>query len=144
MTVVFSNSWGLKDYDKQTSYIYNRVTYENVKRCRVKGRPSRVLHTMKYTVLYDSKVFQVCRTAFLSIHGVSEKHVRVAMSKGSSTGTVEGDKRGESTRRNKVSDDRRQLVRDHINTLPTVTSHHSRAKSPHRLFTTRVKHAQAL
>ncbi|GBM54193.1 hypothetical protein AVEN_11259-1 [Araneus ventricosus] len=75
----------------------------------------------------------MCRKAFYSMHGVSEKRVRTAISKTTSTGTVVSDQRGKKESGRKVQNDEKTKVKEHMS-LPTVPSHYSRAKSPHRKY----------
>lgn len=53
---------------------------------------------------------------------------------GNSTGTTDDDQRGKAPWPLNISAELRQSFRDYINILPEVTSHYSRAKSPHRLY----------
>lgn len=133
--VIFEKFWAMGDFNQQNAYIAKVVTSEDVKRCRIKDRPSRVLRRNKYTVIYDNNVHTVCPKAFFSIHGISEKRVRTALAKQTVTGTVSPDRRGTVTPAPmKISDERKKTVHDHINSFPKVSSHYSRAKSPHRKY----------
>ena len=74
--------------------------------------------------------------AFLNIHDLSRKRVAVQLNKmrASVTGTPPGDKRGKHAPVHKISEERVARVHEHIQSLPTTTSHYRRAKSPHRMF----------
>ncbi|GBO39380.1 hypothetical protein AVEN_63365-1 [Araneus ventricosus] len=63
-----------------------------------------------------------------------EKRVRTAINKTTSTGTVVSDQRGENESSRKVQDDKKTKVKDRIMSLPTVSSHYNRAKSPNRRY----------
>lgn len=133
--VIFDTFWALGDFNQQNAYLAKVVTAEDVKRCRIKDRPSRVLRRKQYTVIYDNVVHNVCPKAFYSIHGITEKRVRTAMGKQTVTGTVSPDRRGTvAPPPMKISAERKRTVHDHINSFPMVSSHYSRAKSPHRKY----------
>ena len=130
---IFDNFWNISNYDLQNNYISKLVTSIDVKRCRIKNRPSRIKRSINYTIIYNNTVHKVCRIAFYHIHGITEKRVRTVLDKQLPTGVTDIDNRGR-TSSNKISTERRQSVIEHINSIPKVTSHYSRAKSPHRKY----------
>lgn len=132
--VIFSNFWGLSDYNLQNSYLLSLLKWDNCKVSKIVNRPSRKLRTISYFVKVNGEAVSVCRSAFISIHGITEKRVRVVLSKESVSGTVDSDTRGKSTPKNKISGERKMLVKQHIENLATVSSHYSRAKSPFRKY----------
>lgn len=134
--IIFDNFYGMTSHDKQTQYLADFVTSREVKRSRVKGRPARTLRTFKYVVKKENKIIEVCRTAFLHIHAVSEKRVRNAVDKAmrSSTGIVTPDQRGRHVPGNKLEEEKVNTVKEHILSLKTVSSHYTRAKSPNRRY----------
>lgn len=133
---IFDAFYGLASHDKQTQYLADRVSSREVKRSRVKGRPPRVLRTLRYVIKKDDKETEVCRTAFLNIHAVSEKRVRNAVHKAKSTGTgvVTPDQRGKHVPAGKLDDAKIALVKEHIRSLKTVSSHYTGAHSPNRRY----------
>ncbi|XP_076035920.1 uncharacterized protein LOC143021926 isoform X2 [Oratosquilla oratoria] len=131
--VIFDKYWEMACHDRQTAYLANCVTSQEVKRSRVKGRPSKVSRTLRYTVKKDDKDLQVCRTAFLNIHAVSVKRVRNAVNKMMSSGTIE-DKRGKHVPGIKIATNKEELVREHILSLHTVTSQYIRAKNANHRY----------
>lgn len=131
---IFVNYWALADHSAQTSYINSRVRVENVAKSDV-GEASRRKNTHVYTVLAANTPINVCLTAFINIHGISEKRVRSALKKSTGTGsTVSGDQRGKHTPHNKTKHEVKELIEAHINQLPSNTSHYSRVKSVHRVY----------
>lgn len=110
--VIFTNYWALKSHDLQSHYIHNRVQVIDVKRGRVKGRESRRKASRVYTVLVNNVAVDVCKQAFLNIHGLSDKRVRNVLVKAaaSSTGTLTPDQRGRHVPSHKVSEEAEQLV----------------------------------
>ena len=77
----------------QNAYLSNLVSSHEVKRSVIKGRPSRTLRRIQYTVTCDATVhtLTVCRKAFLSMRGISEKRIRTVLDKQGNTGTVSKD-----------------------------------------------------
>lgn len=71
---------------------------------------------------------------FYSIYGIREKHVYTVLNKQNSIGVIEPDKHGHAVPSTKVIDERKQSVLDHIASMPKVSSHYSKAKSPHRKY----------
>lgn len=127
--MIFNDYWALASHDRQSDYLGNRVTSQDVKRSKVKGRQSRVLRTLRYTVKKGNKELEVCRTAFFSIHGVSEKRVRNAVDKMGPSGMAEKDKRGKHVPGVKIPANKEKLAREHILSLRSVSSHYTREKS---------------
>lgn len=132
--LIFNDYWAMGSHDRQSEYLANHVTSQDVKRSKVKDRPSRKFRRLCYTVKKGNKELEVCRTAFISIHGVSEKRVRNAMDKMGPSGMVEKDKRGKHVPGVKIPANKEKLAREHILSLRTVSSHYTRAKSPNRRY----------
>ena len=78
---IFDNFWKIEDFNKQNKYISELVGQNDIKRSRVQGRSSRVSRRMTYGIKFENETFDVCRTAFYSIHGISEKRVRTVLDK---------------------------------------------------------------
>ena len=98
------------------------------------NRPSRKLRTIHYSVLVNGEKKTICRKAFFSVHGITVKRVRSVLVKQSLTATTRLDCRGKDLPRNKISSERKALVKQHIESLATVSSHYSRTKSPFRKY----------
>ena len=113
INLVFDNYWKMASHDKQTAYLASRVSHE---------------------VMHDNETLTVCLQAFLSIHGLTDTRLRGAIKKKTSSGTLVPDQRGRHEPANKISEEIRELVREHIKSLKTVSSHYSRAKSPHKKY----------
>ena len=129
------NFWGLKEYDKQNSYISQHVRQIPIKRKYGRGvRQGR--SQFEYTVKYLNESFKVCAVAFRNIHAIGEKRIQLQMRKmrKSLTGTPPGDLRGKKQPPNKIIGPRNERVHEHIRSLPTTSSHYTRAKSPHRVY----------
>ena len=130
---IFDRFWSMGDYDTQNGYLAQHVRAVPVKRRRQK-ESTRVNY--EYTLKYFDESFKVCRKAFLSIHDISDKRLQIHIQriKASATGTPKGDKRGRGPSATKIIGVKREHVHEHIQSLPTTSSHYTRAKSPHRTF----------
>ena len=133
---ILKNFWEIGDYDKQNEYILRNVKVVEVKRRYGTGKRTMERKNYDYFVTYEGKNIKICRTAFLNIHDLSRKRVSLQLHKmrASVTGTPPGDRRGKHAPAQKITGARLDRVHQHIQSLPTTTSHYRRAKSPHRLF----------
>lgn len=130
---IFDKYWKLASHNAQSSYITKHTLSKEVSR-RYSGPNSKRNVTYEYYVTVDKKDIVVCKTCFCNIHAISKKRVENVLSKVGSTGVAPVDQRGASESVNKTPDDVLQFVQDHINSLPTCSSHYSRAKSRHRVY----------
>ena len=78
----------------------------------------------------------MCRSAFISIFGISIKRTRTVLDKQTVIASVKKDKRGNRKPITKISDEWANFVREHINALSKLSSHYSRAKNPNRKYLT--------
>ena len=134
---IFKNFWDIGNYNEQNSYISQCVKAVPVKRRYGQGKHSVERKNYEYTVKYFNETFQICRVAFMHIHGISNSRLQFQMRRMrlSETDTSPGDKRGRhgTVPKMKISGPRLERVHEHIMSLRT-TSSHTRAKSPHRQY----------
>jgi hypothetical protein len=131
---IFCNFWNIGDYNVQNSYLSQLLSWDDCKVTKVMNRPSRKLRTIRYSVLVIGEKKTICRQEFFSVHGITEKRVRSVFGKESLTSTTELDCRGKDIPRKKISSERKALVKQHIESLATVSSHYSCAKCPFRKY----------
>lgn len=89
------------------------------------------------TSTYTYNVTQpVCRKAFMSVHGILQHKLEWVLGKAkeAATGTPVPYKRGEKPSPMAIVGEILQHVHDDIATLPVITSHYSRAHTPHRQY----------
>ena len=122
--IIFQNFWEMRNNKAQTHYIISRMSgfdtignrsYENNKK-------------KHYTVLVKEKSINVCRKAFLGIHGISDYKVKNLLRKRLKSGTCNGNQRGKHKRSNSGKKKVNIFIRNHIKNLPTCTSHYSKRK----------------
>ncbi|XP_042884054.1 uncharacterized protein LOC122260721 [Penaeus japonicus] len=131
--LIFDEYWKMGDHNAQSAYLFKMVLSKEVKVPSV-GPDSRRKKTYEYGVLINNKRNLLCKKAFLSIHSISETRVWNVLKKVGETGVLPVDRRGTGRPHNKKPDDVLELAHDHIKSLPTCSSHYSRAKSRYRLY----------
>lgn len=134
--IIHKDFWAMGDFVLQNAFIQKQAKREAVKRRRVQLDPNvapKKEHTVEYTITHGDQTHNVCRTAFLSILGISRRRLQTALDNVGPSGTPKGEQRGQS-KRNTKADEHRDRVKEHITSFPTVTSHYTRAKSPHMRY----------
>lgn len=104
-----------------------KVPYRRVKEGNAKTRNQNcVFH---FTVNGESK--RTCKIFFINTLGISERVLRTVMQGRQKciTGMIPEDKRGKHSYHNNVDQEIVQSVRDHINSVPRIESHYTRANT---------------
>ena len=104
------------------------------------GRPpaEESKFSFSYTLRNDHDFnVKVCQKAFCAMHGFGPKRLQVLRRKiqdASEMSDVVWDKRGKHSNHYKIDEDTRQMVRDHILSFPSRSSHYSRQDNSNRLY----------
>ena len=79
---------------------------------------------------------KVCQKAFCALHGFSPKRLQVLRCKIEAAGeaNIELDKRGKHGNQQRIGDDVRELIREHIRSFPARASHYSRKDNCGRTY----------
>ena len=94
---------------------------------------SRVKAVSTFYVTYQSQRYKVCKTAFLSMHGIPKSRVESVNNKRTEdTDSVIPDQQGRHGHHNVISVERKAIVYEHIESLPTRSSHYTRDKNPNK------------
>nr|CAI5819417.1 unnamed protein product [Callosobruchus analis] len=80
--------------------------------------------TIKQRRKLNGKKIKVCRNVFLTVHGVSAERMK-RIKKLLSLNEIPCDRRGKHPKGNAISEDIRQLIKNHINLFPVKQSHYS-------------------
>lgn len=128
----FDHYWDLGDFARQRDWLAAHVRKTHVIRKRTKACSSRRKATYQYHMERDGARIQVCKRFFLSTLGIGERVVYYTL-ENSRHGTARGDERGHRTPANKTPSDTLAFVREHIESLPAVSSHYCR-KDTTRLY----------
>ncbi|CAG9760447.1 unnamed protein product [Ceutorhynchus assimilis] len=125
---IFDLFWKIANHTKQWEYIAKLVTLED-KKVSKRGI-SRRNFSRKYNFFIAGKKVQKCKKMFLNTHGISEQWVTTALSTIEETSMVKEDTRGKHENRpQKLNENLRDSVRDHVNMFPVVPSHYIRKNS---------------
>ena len=135
---IHENFWKLGEYNRQNEYLSKLLKSKIVKRRRkpVESLEKFRRHSVSYFVYHGDIEYPVCKKAFLNIFNLGEKRIKTVLEKQSRTGTTTPDRRGEGPPAVTISDARVEVAKEHIEKLPTVSSHYTRAKSPNRKYLT--------
>ncbi|CAH1286836.1 unnamed protein product [Chrysodeixis includens] len=129
---IFECYWGLGTLQRQRDFLNSclttlKVPYRRVKEGAAKTRNQNcVFH---FTVNGESK--RTCKFFFINTLGISERTLRTVIEgrNSSSTGVIPEGKRGKHAHHNQISPEILQSVRDHINSVPGIESHYTRANT---------------
>ncbi|CAH1987497.1 unnamed protein product, partial [Acanthoscelides obtectus] len=138
---IFNSFWDLNTYDQQNTYLFSTIKVIPKKRSykkKIKRQESARKVTNQYFVKVNGVDVQICKTEFLSVHGLQNSSKRLKfiarqISEGRTTPKRNG--RGKyQNRPNRTSAERVQSIHDHIQTIPKYLSHYSRKVNPNRVF----------
>jgi len=136
---LFNQFWAIGDYSTQNTFIAGCVEQTAVSTHRV---PSSSVaskarqHVRKFSVQTGDRVVSVCKTAFLTILGISSGRLNTVMRNQRMNGGVTvTDKRGKYDHvQQRIAKDKVQFVVDHIKSFPVNDSHYTRAHSESRQY----------
>jgi len=126
---IHSNFWSpSKTVDMRRQYVASVVTQVPIKRRREKTgeRKGKRVFTNCYSFEVEGEKQTVCKKFFLNTLSISQQTVDTAVKKKKEGGIVTPDKRGRHQPVNKISEEVRKNVRNHISKFPTYESHYSR------------------
>ena len=100
------------------------------------GESSRRKFSYKYSMFDGSQLVRVCKVFYLTTLNVSQRRIGYALSVkvNPCSGIIRDDRRGRHHRHRVISVARKNEVRIHIKSLPTMESHYRRASSKKRVF----------
>ena len=127
---IFTSFYESGSWDIQTSYIQKQVTERQPKRRRTANVDTQKGCTRSFQVTAGGVEYTVCKIAFASIHGFHRSRIDKAMKCRTATNVPVSDGRGKHSSHPKVPEHKQKLVKDHVNSFPTITNHYSRKTSP--------------
>ncbi|CAG9765767.1 unnamed protein product [Ceutorhynchus assimilis] len=95
------------------------------KRCYSENNDRRS-KTFVYHLTSNQALRQVCQKNFLATLNISSRTVRTAVSKSSETGIIKPDLRGKKSPPQKNPENVKNVIREHIKSIPVVSSHYCR------------------
>ena len=123
---IHSDYWALNDHSLQTAFIQKYVKTVDIKKHYTSVVSSQRSCMREYFFKVADKEVTVCKKAFVSVLGVTLGRVDNAVKSQTASGVLKPDGRGKHSNHSRVQEERLQLVKDHINTFPTVSSHYTR------------------
>lgn len=129
---LFHKFWKLGNYDIQNAHLHGCIKKYEVQRRKKGVENSRRKQTMGYSVSLTSSEVKICKTAFLSIHGLQNNRGRVENITKRMYNEIcpKKDLRGKHGKhKKKYSDQDLQYVTNFINMLPRYESHYRRNNS---------------
>lgn len=124
---IFETFWDLGNYDTQTTFIASLINENKVKR---KYAPESEKRIFSRTYLFQAK--RVCRDIFVNTLRISTKRVNTALQKVRTLSIP--DKRGGYGGYNKLDEERKNSVIEHIAKFPRYISHYSRENTGKQEF----------
>ncbi|CAK1596051.1 unnamed protein product [Parnassius mnemosyne] len=119
----------LTSWDAQTTWLCSAIMTLEPKRRKQRQNaqnPSRINYVRQFMLL-DKRV---CKSFFLKVIQISNKRLDYALrNKKSVSGIAERDKRGQHVPANKLSDEKLNWIKDHINSFPKFVSHYGERRS---------------
>lgn len=129
---IFKEYWQMGTYLKRSTYmaslmeIHDKATHRQ--RTLYPDQQKNRLKTYKYFLLIHGKREPICRGCLIKTLGESDNFIKtVAMKKRSSVGgTQTDDNRGKTIPKHKISNEKRQEIKEHILAFPSYESHYTR------------------
>lgn len=123
---IFDNFYSLTT-DAKNTLIFKSIFLEKVCRPKMNAKVPRTV-SYKFFITCDSNNIRVCKAAFCSLLQVGRKKVDLMAQKVKSGLTAPPpDQRGHHNNRpHKITDDVKQIVKEHIESFPSELSHYSR------------------
>ena len=126
--------WACGDRNIQASFIQARSVRQDIKRRRTENEDNQRSGSWTYHVLVGKNKIVVCCKAFANILGIHRSQINRANARVTSAGVLIPDGRGKHGNHYRIPAEKHQLVKDHINGIPKVTSHYCRRTSPNILY----------
>lgn len=127
---IFEDYWQLGDILAQRVFIAGRMLTIKPKYRYQKGDNSRRLNSSFFFDL-DGQNVRICKQFFMSTLGISSRVIRTVTEKQDSMtkGILKQEMRGKHTNHKSISNDIREDIRAHINSIPRIPSHYCRSQT---------------
>lgn len=130
---IFKNYWNMKDYNRRMCYILGLIDIQkkNTTRKRIANGPKNREITVAYHLIIDKERMTVCKICFKNTLGESPMFLEnvVKKKKNSNAGIVEMDKRGLLSPPSTTPEHVKQMIKDHLTSIPHYESHYTRRDS---------------
>lgn len=127
----------LESHSLQNAYLRSNIRKVEVERPKKEAKRKRVTERSRYEYSFFDGVndltINICKNSFLALHGIKESRLKkkvLAMSLDQSF----GDGRGKHENHRKISEEIKELIRNHIKSFPARESHYSRRKNKRKVY----------
>ncbi|QQP40799.1 Uncharacterized protein FKW44_014967 [Caligus rogercresseyi] len=124
---IFDQFWSMVDVSRQKDFIINH-TVTTIKKRQTTQTESKRKNSIEYRLTTQGDQIRTCKDFFLKTLDITEKFARSALDGQSSInlGISPPSTHGKHAPANKISEKRKNLIRNHINSFPTIESHYCR------------------
>ena len=127
---IFEKFWNLSAKVRHWDYIAKHTTCRTPTKKTSHGKKKSKGVTREYSLPVKGKHHRVCKTFFVHTLGITGQWIKSALAKDTSAGSAPADLRGKHDNRpTRASEETKNSVRDHINSIPRVDAHYVREKS---------------
>ena len=129
----FDSYWALKTIEKQRQFISNSTKAVEPKYRLIKKESSRRprINNNAFYFQIGEKNVRVCKVFFRNTLDINDRNIRTVIEKKSKTltGILEDDQRGKHKNHPTVDLEILNGIKEHINSIPRIESHYTRADS---------------
>lgn len=119
---ILQTYWALADLDKQRQFIASHTKNVKPKYRYTTANEHRKLNNAFYFNINENKI-RVCKAFFRATLDVNDRTIRTVMEKKDSKGFLLPDMRGKHANHYRVSQEIKDSVRAHIDSIPRIESH---------------------
>lgn len=128
---IFETYWGLGEYNQRVQFISRLIEIKNKKTCKlVTTRNSNRQYANKYYLKLNAENYIICKGCFLKTFNETPKFVQLVANRlKSEDGNISTTTRGNKPSAATISEERLELVKQHILSFPAYESHYGRSKT---------------
>ena len=127
MKTIHLDYWHLANQDLQTSFLQSHIVDVAIKRRYTQDQGKfRSCQRLYHLTVNGTKVV-VCKTAFANILGIGRNRIDHAYKSKTPSACLIPDQRGKNEKKKRISQEKMQLVKSHINSIPVTGSHYRRS-----------------
>lgn len=125
---IFRSYWNMKSLQRQRDFIARSL---NIVEPRYQYRKPDSNRKPKHSFNFDveNSRIRVCKIFFKNTLGINDRPIRTVIDKIDTNGFLQQENRGKHKKQVKVSDDSKQRVKEHINSIPRIESHYLRKQT---------------
>ncbi|CAG9767658.1 unnamed protein product [Ceutorhynchus assimilis] len=126
---LFNAYYSLENIDRKRDFLSKHMELITPKYRYVRAASNRRLNFAFYFRTSDGKKLRVCKKFFKNTLDINDRTVLTVRDKTLPSGVVSADGRGKHKNHKKISDNLKNDVRNHIQSIPRIESHYLRAQT---------------